>query len=123
MTYDASPEAGAAVHCRSNTRNFFKTLLANGGRSPYRQELAATFKLCQVPQSAEEVENVAYWVQVSTSLFGKRRDMRSLRVFDCFFALKRAGDTHAVLLQQIFEEQMRCSAGRHVGMVDHLGFI
>jgi hypothetical protein len=64
VTYDASPEAGAAEHCRSNTRKFFELLLGSKEDEGLWDEVTDVFKLCKAPQSAQDVENVAYWVQV-----------------------------------------------------------
>lgn len=64
MTYDASPAAGAAEHCRSNTRSFFELLLGNKGDEDLWEEVTDVFGLCKAPQGAEDVERIAYWVQV-----------------------------------------------------------
>ncbi len=64
VTYDASPEAGAAEHCRKNVHSFFQAMLANKGRQPFWQQLSDVFQLCQAPESGQDVENVAYWLQV-----------------------------------------------------------
>lgn len=64
VTYDASPEAGAAEHCRANVHSFFQTILSKKESPSFWQQLADVFGLCQAPESATDVENVAYWVQV-----------------------------------------------------------
>lgn len=68
VTYDASPEAGAAEHCRSNTHSFFELLLGSKEDEGLWEEVTEAFKLCRAPQSAKDVENIAYWVQVQNVL-------------------------------------------------------
>ena len=63
VTYDASPDAGAAENCRNNTHRLFKLLLSGGDGAPFRKQVAQAFALCGVPESAADLEKVAYWVQ------------------------------------------------------------
>ena len=64
VTYDASPEAGAAKHCRRNTRRLFDILLTPQPGLRQAQEVANAFSLCAVPRTGADYEQLAYWIQV-----------------------------------------------------------
>ena len=63
VTYDASPEAGAAEHCRNNTHRLFELLLSRGDEEAFQEQVAQAFGLCSIPGSAADLEKVAYWIQ------------------------------------------------------------
>ena len=64
VTYDASPEAGAAKYCRRNTRRLFDILLTAQPGLRHAQEVAYAFGLCAVPRTGADYEQLAYWIQV-----------------------------------------------------------
>jgi hypothetical protein len=64
VTRDASPAAGAAPDCVDNTREAFRQLFDAGGSAEGRQQLQATFRLCDALEDEAGVLQLAYWAQV-----------------------------------------------------------
>jgi hypothetical protein len=99
VTYDASPEAGAAEHCRANVHSFFQTVLAKKESSSFWRQLAEVFGLCQAPESATDVENVAYWIQVwfhvCLALHHVACSKKHIRCWPCFLLSKTNRCNHA----------------------------
>lgn len=64
MTYDASPEAGAAANCVPNVRRTFQVVfgLASGGAEGL-QQLRRAFQLCSPLSSPRDALDLAYWIQ------------------------------------------------------------
>ncbi len=67
VTYDASPIAGAAPACIQNTWTFFQSLMASRNDKAWWGVVSEAFNTCQPLTSSNDVEDLAYWVQVRLS--------------------------------------------------------
>ena len=67
VTYDASRAAGAAPSCIQNTWTFFQSLMAARNDKAWWGVVSEAFNTCQPLASGADVENLAYWVQVTIS--------------------------------------------------------
>jgi lysosomal Pro-X carboxypeptidase len=66
VTRDATAEAGAAPDCADNVRQAFQLLFELGATEGGRQQLQLAFLLCDPLTGQQQVEDLAYWVQVGS---------------------------------------------------------
>jgi hypothetical protein len=67
VTRDATAEAGAAPDCADNVREAFQLLFDLGSTETGRQQLQQAFLLCEPLTGEQQVTDLAYWVQASSS--------------------------------------------------------
>ncbi len=68
VTWDATPEAGAAEGCADNTCRTFDVVFEKGKSDDGRAELQQAFQLCDPLEGEEDVTALAYWIQVRGQL-------------------------------------------------------